>query len=1120
MSCQRFLVLCLGLAVFLTEAASLPSTAQSLTSGDITGVVTDPSGAVIPKATVTLKNQQTGATKTTATDADGAYRFALLPPGSYTVQGTAQNFQGTTQTANVSVGQATTLNLQLALASASTTVEVVGGGGVVQAQNANISTTMSPEQVADVPNPGNDLSYLVQTAPGAVMNTQAGYGNSSTYGISATSNLFTTNGMNENDPFLNLNNSGATNLMLGKNNVQEATVVNNGYSGQYGGMAGANVNYVTKSGTNNWHGNAQYFWNGRTLNANNFFNNRSDTPRGFVNANQWAASVGGPIRKDKTFLFVDNEGLYLAIPTSTQVLIPSPAFQTATLTNLAGSPTTAGEAPFYNRIFSIFNNAPGASRATPLAGGDSGCGTGFSLPGGANCALQFQSNAGNHTHEWLLTARVDQNLGENDHAFVHFRADRGVQATYTDPLNPVLNVQSTQPQYEGQFQENHNFGANAVNQLILAGSWYSAIFAPANITAATQLLPFEMNFNNQFYTMGGPFYRTWPQGRNVTQYQGIDDYSWMHGRNSFKFGVNFRRNDVTDYSPGGRYATIPMARFSSLRSFFNGTASSFTQAFTTRPTQPEALYTLGLYAQDEFSMTRNLKLTLALRAEHNSNPVCQTDCFARLTDSFLSIPHLASQPYSQVIATGQHQALPDLQSIVWEPRLGFAWQPFGSDLVFRGGFGIFADSFPATVASSFATNSPLKNTFIARNGLIAPGAPNGLQAQAISSNAAFSTGFRSGLTLAQLMATNPLFTPPNFYNAASTISVPRYQEWNLEVQKGLGKKTSLSLNYVGNHGIHEPVQNAGLNAFCDVTCLGTIGTTATSFAGLPAAAPDPRFGTITEVGSYANSNYNGLTVSVQRRLSQLQLQASYTWSHALDEVSNSGFLPFTFDTNVSVLTPQDPHNLHAFNYGNADYDVRHSFNLNYVWNTPWNRGWMGLLGGWTVAGTVFVRSGLPFTVVDSGTFAALNGSNFGDNAAGSPIFANYLGGAPSSCGRGAVDTPCFTTANFSPAGGPSTAGFGLQRRNQFYGPRFFNTDLSIMKNFPFPHWESAKLSIGAQAVNLFNHPNFDQPNADLGNVGQLGLTTTTVNTPTSIFGSFLGADASPRALQLRANLTF
>jgi hypothetical protein len=284
--------------------ATIPAAAQSTTSGDVTGLITDPSGAVLPNAPITLTNTQTGATRTQKTNASGSYRFSLLDPGTYTVSVSPQGFQPAKQAVTVSVGQVTTANLQLALATAGTTVEVTAQSAVVQADNANLSTTFGPEQITSVPNPGNDLTYYVQTAPGATMNTQAGYGNSALYGISATSNLFTVDGFNENDPFLNLNNSGATNLLLGANDIQTATVVNNGYSGEYGTLAGANVNYITKSGTNKFHGNLQYFWNGNIMNANDWFLNHTGTPRSFDNANQWAASFGGPIIKDNTFFFV------------------------------------------------------------------------------------------------------------------------------------------------------------------------------------------------------------------------------------------------------------------------------------------------------------------------------------------------------------------------------------------------------------------------------------------------------------------------------------------------------------------------------------------------------------------------------------------------------------------------------------------------------------------------------------------------------------------------------------------------------------------------------------------------------------------------------------------------
>ena len=1134
----RFLILLLSV-VILSMIFTGAAWAQTLTSGEVAGTITDPSGAAVPNATVTLKNRDTGDTRTGTSNATGAYRFSLLNPGNYTVSASSQGLQTVSeQSVSVAVGQTAIANVQLQVAGGRQTVEVSAQAGLVQTENGNVSTTLTPEQISNIPNPGNDLSYYVQTSPGSTMNTQAGFGNSATYGISATSNLFTVDGMNENDPFLNLNNSGATNLLLGANDVQTAAVVHNGYSGEYGELAGANVNYVTKSGTNNFHGNAEYFWNGRILNANDWFNNNTATPRPFDNANQWAASLGGPIVKDKTFFFVDTEGLRLLIPTAVPVNIPSPQFEAATLATVP-----AAEVPFYNQIFSVYNNAPGAIRATnSLPSG--GCDGSVTLAGGAPCALEFQSNIDNLTHEWLLTTRVDQNIGNSDRAFLHFRSDHGLQATITDPLSRVLNAQSTQPQYEGQFQESHQFGGNAVNQFILAGSWYSAVFQPPSLSKAISLIPYQLTFSSgQFATPGSAFYSTWPQGRNVTQYQVEDDYATQKGNHNMKFGVNFRRNDITDYTPGGFNATIPTAIFNSESSFLSGNVDTFQEAFATRARQPLALYSLGLYAQDEWTLRPSLKVTLSLRAEHNSNPICQTNCFADLTNSFLSISHDPTQPYNQAIRPGLHQALRNYQTISWEPRLGFAWQPFGNGkTVVRGGAGIFSDIFPGTIGTAFDTNPPLKNTFLT-TGLLAPNIPGDAQSVAMASNAAFVSGFSAGQNIGQIEAALlPLgvsFSPPTFTSAAHRIQYPTYQEWNLEVQQALGQRVSLSLNYVGNHGSDLAAENPALNAFCNgpttslpfqsslmspADCQNTLGVT--GFTGLPTVPPDQRFTEITEVQNPGVSNYNGLTASVTGRVSNaFQVQGSFTWSHALDDISNGGFLPFNFDTNTSILAAQDPFNLRRFNYGNADYDVRRQANLSYVYHTPKLHSFVwDAFFDWTVSGTLFARSGLPFTVIDGASTGALSSYNYGP-LLGLDLFANSFVG-PLSCSSSAVfnqsgtTKPCLTSSQFaSPVVAGGVAGFGNERRNQVYGPNFFDTDLGLMKNFRIPGWESAELQIGAQAFNILNHPNFDQPVNDVGN-SQFGTIIRTVATPTSIFGSFLGANAAPRALQIRAQLKF
>lgn len=1125
--CARKILFCLS-ALLVALLLVVGASAQSLVSGDVTGTITDPSGAVIPNAAVTLKNSGTGQTMNGTTNSSGVYRFSLLSPGQYTLTATASGFQNVVRAVTVAVGQATTMNMQLAIGASSQTVEVTAEAGVVQAENGNISTTFTPEQVQLVPNPGNDLSYIVQTAPGAVMNTQAGYGNSATFGLPATSNLFTVNGMNENDPFLNLNNSGATNLLLGQNDVQEVTVVNNGYSAQYGGLAGANVNYVSKSGTNNFHGNANYFWNGRAMNANSWFTKQAQLASGlpnrpsFSNANQWSASVGGPIIRNKTFFFVDYEGLRVLLPTSTLAQIPSPQFQAATLANIAS--VDPSQLPFYQNMFNLWNSAPGAAGAqnnlpqgtdqnnAPITG--PGCPSSFSPFGDTTtpCAVSFRSTAGNFTHEWLLTARVDQNIGDHDRAYLHFRDDHGLQATYTDPINSIFNAQSDQPQYEGQLNETHSFGGNATNQFILAGSWYSAIFQPANIAAANALMPFRLRFSGGTFNQLGGEANDWPQGRNVTQYQIVDDFSKVYGSHNLKFGVNFRRNDITDYAPG--FFTTGEATGESLQSFYTGLADTYIQSFASRPTQPIALYGLGMYAQDEWAVRPTLKITLGLRAEHDSNPVCQTNCFARLSTDFLSASHDINQPYNQAIQTGLHQALPSYTRIDWEPRLGFAWTPRGSgtNTVIRGGIGIFHDFFPATVADSFLNNSPIYNQFIV-SGTLAPLAAGSAASIAAGANQALVNGFNSGATFAQLSA-NPNFFPPSLFNSDRSIHAPQYQEWNLELQQGLGQKTSVSINYVGNHQIYGPLQNGGLNAYCDASCLATFGSSSAQFSDLPTSAPDARFGTVTQITSGNVGNYNGVTVTLQRRFSSLQFQANYTYSHALDIVSNAGILPYNFNTNESTLNPQDPFNYKHYNYGNADYDVRHYASLNYVWTTPKLSGWKGAIASWTVSGTLFARSGLPVTVYDDDASSILSGFNYGISA-GDPVFANYNGSGPVVCTREAVNTPCLTSAQFT----PTTNGWGSQRRNQVWGPHYFDTDLTVMKNFHLPITEASNLSVGLQFFNILNHPNFDQPDAIVQS-STFGQIINTVSVPTSILGSFLGGDASPRLIQVKATLSF
>ena len=253
-----------------------PVWSQSLISGDLAGTVYDTSGAVIPNVSLALKNTDSGETFSSSSNSAGAFRFALLKPGHYELTATAAGFNSQLQKTIVQVGQQTTLNINLPIKNSNTTVEVnAQSESLLQTDHADISTAFDEQQVQYVPNPGNDLTYVAQVAPGALMNTEQGTGNFNVFGLPGSSNVFTVDGGFEDTYGINVNYSAASNLLLGNNDIAEVTVVSPAYQGQYGSSSGAFVTELTKSGGSNYHGNAVYWWNGRVLNANNYFNKQS-----------------------------------------------------------------------------------------------------------------------------------------------------------------------------------------------------------------------------------------------------------------------------------------------------------------------------------------------------------------------------------------------------------------------------------------------------------------------------------------------------------------------------------------------------------------------------------------------------------------------------------------------------------------------------------------------------------------------------------------------------------------------------------------------------------------------------------------------------------------------------
>jgi hypothetical protein len=1109
--------------ITVTSLAIAGLQAQSITSGDVTGAVKDPSGAAMPNATVTLKNIGTGVTQTQTTSGQGQYRFSLVSPGNYTVSASAAGFSPAEVTGVVVVaGQPSTVNFQMRLAASTTTIQVSEAASVVQSENADVSTAFNTQQILNMPNPGGDLTYVAQTAPGVVMNTQGGYGNFSSAGMPATSNLFSVNGANFNDPYLNLNNSGASNLMLGFNDVSEANVIDNAYSAQYGQYAGAQVTYQTKSGTNEFHGDAIYMWNGRAVNANDFIDNLSGNGRPFLNFNQWATGIQGPIWKNRTFFDADYEGTRVVLPTSpVLVKVPSPQFQAATLSNLAAK-GNAAEIPFYQQLFKIQNGAPGIASATPAPGG--GCGSGsskVSLPGGAPCTLEFRVTPPNAEREYQYAIRVDHNFSDRDRGYVRVWRDNGFQPTYTDYFSPIFNAESLQPQMAAQVSENHTFSPTAVNQFTGSAWFYAAAFHPSDITAALNALPTVVEISGSpLSRVGGENY-AFPQGRRVFQYQVIDDFSKTAGKHTFRLGFSWLHDNITEL--GLNEYINGRITVGSLLQFYNGGGATtlIRQRFPTATEEPFLFNTFGGYAADDWKVSDRLTVSLNLRLENYANPVCRHNCFSRLATPFTGYPVNPATPYNQSVLFNQHDAFSNTQAIIYEPRVGIAWKPSSSgNTVVRTGAGVFADELPGNLAQAAAIQMPNVNVFSIRGsqtssgfGAIAPGVPNSLFTAAAQANAALLSQFANGGTLQSIKTAFPGFVSPNMIGFPSTFKQPTYYKWNFEIQQGFGSKMMLSINYSGMHGNFIPIADNGLNAYCPAS------TCPTGFTGLPASAADPRFGTVTQYLSGGISNYNGLIVSLQRRMSRsLTWNLNYTWSHAQDDASNGGLLSVNEGEAPSVLNPQNPYNVRA-NYGSSDLDVRHYLSFGFVATDIFSHGmhWgpaKRILGGWTLTGSLFYRTGLPYTATDSGATSLLN--NYGGTVFASVLPNQQVG----SCGvnavtdaNGNVNSPCLTLAQFAPSG----YSFGNQGRNDFRGPNFFDMDLALMKDIKFT--ERVTFSFGAQAFNVLNHPNFDQPINDINNPN-FGQIQTMVGPPTSILGSFVGGSNSPRFLEIRGMLRF
>jgi hypothetical protein len=1125
------------LLLILVVVASLPppqAVAQGETTSAIVGQVRDTTNAVVPGATVAIANLETGLRRRARTDDAGRFNFPQLKPGTYSVKAEAQGFDPQ-QNDNVisGLGQKQTVDFTLRVARSNETVEVNSEAPLINPENANTSTTLNTSALEDLPNPGGDLTYPLQFSPGALINTAGsgndfvggtnGYGNVEFNGLPALSNGYIVDGLETNDPLTNLNSGLSTNLVLGLNSISEVTVNTLSYSVDQGRYGAAQVNYVTKSGTNQFHGNLYELWNGSLLNAADYFTNATPgNHKPGATVNHFGGSVGGPIAHDKLFFFFDSEWVRIGLPIVTPTIVPSTAFQAYVLQQLSGGRTTGcGSSDpnenclFYQQMFNLYGNANG----TPTA--ILGCPLGAA---GDGCANRQSISHSSDDHEQVQTLRLDYNVNQKDTAWFRFQSDTGLQAAYTDPINSVFNALSPQPLYSFAAGHTHVFSQNLVNYFNPAFSWYESLFGPSNLQKTLSAFPIVLQGSgaNAFTPVGG-LDNTWVQGRRASRFFINDNLAWSRGAHELRFGTNIRIFRLNDYDFGE--GTVPTVTYANLQQFIDGVANTASETFPSHLNEPFNFLNLDVYAQDTWKVTRTLTWTFGMRDTFNSNPLNPHDQVGRLRGSFGSIPH-DNQPLNSVVQTHLGNLFSSTPVAILQPRTAIAWQ-FEPKSVLRTGFGIFSDILPGAVADLIGTNPPYDKTF--QGGVlgtvggtaIAPEAPNSAVGAIVAANQIFTSGFPQGQPSLPPVAITAI---PD-----GELHAPYFMEWSLGIEHQFGTTASLHAQYVGTRAVNQPYSTQ-VNGYQTV-CQGC-------FAPFPYLQPtDARFAAVTQLSTGANSHYNGLQLTAMKRLGHgLQGQINYTWSRCMDTVSNGGFLPFSAGGILSPL----PGDL-ARDYGPCDYDIRHNLNAQYVYQLPirvrsHTAGYA--LNGWQISGTAFWHSGVPFSVLSTPYSANGNGivqgsgPQFASVVPGVPLYAHHP--VPGVTQPGTIQwlNPDVFVSAVDPSTGQCSGGddpqhcqFGNLGRNSLRGPNFLWSDFYLTKWFPLT--EHVKLRFEGQFFNVFNHPNFGLPSMVLAGIPgkpstQTGFGALTYATapPTGLLGVGLGGDSSPRMIAFQARVEF
>jgi outer membrane receptor protein involved in Fe transport len=1105
-------------------------------TGQITGTITDATGAVVLGARVVAKSANTALTRETASNAAGIYTIPSLKPDAYDVTITASGFQTVTQRVEVAVGGKTDVSVQLAVGSATEIVEVTGSAAnAVNTENQTLSETITSQQIDMLPTSPTRNPYALVGISGNVTED-----NSSVRGAG-----FAINGLRSASTDILLD--GAENVSsftatvgqkIPLDSVQEFSVLTNNFTAEYGRASGGVVNLVTKSGSNTFHGSAYEYNRVSALSANTFQNDATATPKGTFTRNNFGFSVGGPVLKNKLFFFNNTEWVRVRSITTTNNTIIDPA-SVASL----GADSQAFFAAFGKLAPNVQTIAKGPCSAT-LANSPLCDSVVFNVPGDAG--------GGAPENTTLEVARIDYNFSSNTTLFGRYASYKELDFPGFVNSSPYAGYNTGQTNYDQNFEVAlvHFFSPNLGNT---AKATYNRLNGPVqplgtapvgptlftssavpSVTVGGNTFPLVFpGYNETAPGLGLPF------GGPQNLYQFYDDLSWTVGKHQFKFGgqyIHLRDNRVfgayenpvellgtnlnsglANLNSGNIFqfqgAVFPQGKFPCPKDATGATQVSPACTLTLPVSEPafnrNYHYNDGaVYAQDSWKLRPRFTLNLGVRWEyygvqHNANPALDSNfVFGTGANEF------------QQIRNGSVQ-LAQNGGVFWKPayhnfgpRLGFAWDVLGDGkTALRGGYAISYERNFGNVTFNAIQNPPNYAVISLQSFVDVPGA------LPVFTDTA---GPLAGSGTKALPAVSQRAINQNIKTAYA-------ETWNLSIDRRVGKGV-FSVAYAGSHGVH----------LYDISNVNPA-TSGGAFLG------DARFANRLNF-QYSNMNFrsdNGLShygalnlkYGVTNLLNKgLGITANYTWSHALDNLSST----FSDGNGATTSGAFQLGYLDAFNprlnYGNADFDIRHRFNLAWTWEVPWmksasNAIARNVLGGWGIGSILSIRSGSPFSIYDCTNFNGTSCPNYvpatpiprtGSSVSAGQNLFNYIA-IPDGGSNVGVALGIPTCTGLDHVGCTyTTNGQSYPERNQFLGPNFWNTDMNFYKTFKLT--ERFGLQFRGEFYNIFNHHNLY---VTTENVDVSSLSTPFIQTEK---GGIYGVAGQPtderRNIQFGLRLTF